>query len=172
MIEYIENGNLFESRADALINPVNCRGVMGKGIALEFKKRFPEYFRVYRTVCHDNKLHPGLLLFVQLNVLPDSFFHRYPGVIMFPTKDHWKDKSKIEWIEKGLQFLNINYEGWGLHSVAMPQIGCGLGGLSWQDVKPLIDEYFINEDIRVEVHLQTVNTYKEKFSEKDVQTSL
>ena len=162
MIRYIENVNLFNSGTDALVNPVNCKGIMGKGIALEFKKRFPECLIPYKQACESRKLFPGKLLFVRLVVQPDLFIRKRPGVILFPTKVHWRDKSRIEWIEQGLVFLKHNYHEWGLRSIAMPQIGCGLGGLLWEQVKPLIELYFNNEPIEIEVYIYTTKNYNEK----------
>lgn len=172
MIKYIENGNLFGSKTDALVNPVNCKGVMGKGIALEFKKRFPECIQPYKEACVAGKLAPGILLFVQLIVQPDLFGIRRPGVILFPTKNHWRDKSRIEWIEQGLVYLRNNYCQWGIKSLAMPQIGCGLGGLEWGDVKPLIEKCFSGEPIEVEIYLMVIYDYKEKPNSRRLKGSL
>lgn len=162
MIEYIENRDIFDSEADAFVNPVNSKGTMGKGIALEFKKRFPEYFPPYKHACDVGKLRPGNLLFVQITVLPEYFGCKKPAVIMFPTKNHWRGKSRIEWIEKGLDFLRKHYREWRLNSIAMPQLGCGLGGLEWDQVEPLIEKYFKNEPIKVEVYLSAIYNYNEK----------
>lgn len=162
MIKYIENGDLFQSGTDALINPVNCKGVMGKGIALEFKKRLPECVQPYKEACATGKLIPGTLLFVRLIVQPDLFGSKRPGVILFPTKNHWRDKSRIEWIEQGLDYLKNNYTRWEVKTIAMPQIGCGLGGLGWESVKPLIEHFLSEEPIEVEVYLRAIYDYKEK----------
>ena len=162
MIKYIENSDLFKSGAEALVNPVNCKGVMGKGIALEFKKRFPECIPPYKDACDAGKLVPGVLLFVRLTVQPDLFGSRRPGVILFPTKKHWRDKSRIEWLNQGLACLKDCYLRWGVKSIAMPQIGCGLGGLEWEIVRPVIEQYFSEEPIEVEVYMKAVYDYKEK----------
>lgn len=154
MITYITNGDIFKSHADALVNPVNCKGIMGKGIALEFKKRFPEIMPIYKEACDKGKLSPGTLLFVRCVVQPDLFDEIKPGVILFPTKIHWRDKSKIEWIEKGLIFLKGHYKEWGLYFIAMPQIGCGLGGLPWEKVKNCIEKHFLDEPLKVEVYIK------------------
>lgn len=151
MIRYIE-GNIFRSRADALVNPVNCDGFMGKGLALDFKKRFPEYFPPYKLVCDAKKLRPGKPFCVRLIMQPILLGLR-PAVIMFPTKDHWKDASRLEWIDEGLAYLKSHYEEWQLKSIAMPQLGCGLGGLKWEDVRPLIEKYFQDELVHVEVYI-------------------
>ncbi|MGC8737744.1 MAG: macro domain-containing protein [Candidatus Hydrogenedens sp.] len=135
MISYISNCNVFESCADALVNPENCKGVMGKGIALEFKKRFPEIMQIYKEVYNNKKLAPGILLFFRVEFQLDLCEVKKPALILFLTKNRWRDKSKMEWIEKGLIFLKEHYKEWELNSVTMPQIGCGLGGLSGRQVK-------------------------------------
>jgi O-acetyl-ADP-ribose deacetylase (regulator of RNase III) len=83
-------------------------------------------------------------------------------MIMFPTKDHWKGKSQIEWIERGLAAVKEQYQAWGLRSIAMPQVGCGLGGLRWDQVQPLIEQYLGDEPLEVEVYVSAVTQYKEK----------
>lgn len=162
MLRYEEHSNLFESKANALVNPVNCKGVMGKGIAKEFRKRFPECMRPYKEACMNGKLVPGRLMMCHLDVQLDFFEWKTPSVILFPTKDHWRGKSRLEWIDQGLTYLKDHYQQWGLKSVAMPQIGCGLGGLRWQDVLPLFEKYFANEPLEVEVYIDAVNKYNEK----------
>lgn len=154
MIRYLENSDLFLSKADALVNPVNCRGVMGKGIALEFKHRFPECVQPYKTAVASRNLVPGTLLYVRLIVQPDLFSTKKPAVILFATKDHWRDKSRIEWIERGLIFLRDHYREWQINSIALPQVGCGLGGLPWTDVKQLIERYLSSEPVDVEVYVR------------------
>lgn len=156
MIEYIEDKNIFESGADALVNPVNCVGYMGKGLALEFKKRFPEYFPPYKAACEARKLRPGKPFYLRMIMQPDLLGVKQ-AVIMFPTKDHWKEKSRIEWIDDGLAYLQSNYRLWRLGSIAMPQVGCGLGGLAWEEVKPLIHKYFQDEPVKVEVYIRDEN---------------
>lgn len=162
MIRYIQNTSLFHSRTDALVNPVNCKGIMGKGIALEFKKRFPECLTPYKQACNGGKLVPGKLLFVRLIIKPDLFGKKRPGVILFPTKDNWRDKSRLDWIEQGLAYLKNIYHEWDLKSIAMPQIGCGLGGLKWEQVKPIIERYFSDEPVVIEVYLSATKNYNEK----------
>lgn len=158
MIIYIENGDLFESTADALVNPVNCKGVMGKGIALEFKKKFPEIFPSYEEKCKQGKLLPGIL--IPLKIQSDLFTQK--RIILFPTKIHWRGKSKIEWIEQGLIYLKKHYNKWGLNSIAMPQIGCGLGGLPWEQVKNCIEKYFQNEPLLIELYFKNPTPSKKQ----------
>jgi O-acetyl-ADP-ribose deacetylase (regulator of RNase III) len=161
MIRYIEHGDLFASQAEALVNPVNCVGVMGKGLALEFKRRFPQYLPTYQHACDVRALRPGRPLCVRVVVQPEVD-GLPPAMIMFPTKDHWKGKSQIEWIERGLAAVKEQYQAWGLRSIAMPQVGCGLGGLRWDQVQPLIEQYLGDEPLEVEVYVSAVTQYKEK----------
>ncbi|MFC1937066.1 macro domain-containing protein [Chloroflexota bacterium] len=163
MLRYIENSDLFESKADALVNPVNSKGVMGRGIAKEFRIRFPECMRPYKDACMHGKLVPGRLMMCHLDAQLDFFEWKTPNIILFPTKDHWRGKSRLEWIDQGLAYLKDHYQQWGLKSVAMPQIGCGLGGLRWQeDVLPLIEKHLANEPLDVEVYIDAVQKYDEK----------
>lgn len=151
MLEEIECKSLFEVQADALVNPVNCRGIMGKGIALEFKKRYPNSYMVYRDACSRRELRPGIVLFVRGT-------NGEPDVLHFPTKNHWKEPSRLSWIKTGLEFIKKNYEKWGLRSIAMPQIGCGLGGLNWQQVKPLIESILGSDELNVIVCTPTLDS--------------
>lgn len=134
------NGKLFETKAEALINAVNCVGVMGKGIALQFKQKFPtEYFNPYKIACKNGEVAIGKVQDYELenNRCNPSF------IINFPTKDHWREQSKIEYIESGLQSLVEMVERNEIKSIAMPAPGCGLGGLDYIEVKPLIEKAFI-----------------------------
>lgn len=134
MIEY-KNGNLLEADVDALINTVNCVGVMGKGIALQFKQAFPTNFKIYEKACKLNQVETGKMLTVSL----DSIFNP-KFIINFPTKKHWKEKSKLNYIESGLIDLIKTIEDYNIKSIAIPPLGCGNGGLDWNDVKPLIEQ--------------------------------
>ena len=149
MVEERPGVDLFDvHEVDALVNPVNCKGVMGKGIALEFKARFPESYKVYRAVCKKGELKPGLVLFV-----PGQ--DGEPNVLHFPTKNHWRGPSRLAWIETGLDYLKQHYAAWGLKRIVMPQLGCGLGGLEWRDVRPLIDAAFAEEPLQVIISTAT-----------------
>lgn len=125
------HGDIFESSAEALVNPVNCVGVMGKGLALAFKRRFPEMFREYAAVCKAGELVPGTL-----HVWRGS--GAGPMVINVPTKRHFRSKSKLEDVEAGLVALRETALELGLRSVAVPALGAGLGGLRWSEVRPRI----------------------------------
>jgi O-acetyl-ADP-ribose deacetylase (regulator of RNase III)/uncharacterized protein YwgA len=137
-------GNILQSKAQTLINTVNCVGVMGKGIALEFKKRFPDMFKDYVERCERHEVKLGVP-YLYKTLLP-------PQVINFPTKDHWKSVSRISDIERGLQILLRQYKEWGVTSLAIPPLGCGNGQLEWQVVGPLIYRCASQMDIPVELY--------------------
>ncbi|EGU33109.1 macro domain-containing protein [Vibrio scophthalmi] len=134
MITYLK-GDLFADDAEALINTVNTVGVMGKGLAYQFKERFPDNFRIYRDACSNDEFSVGQVLLVR-NVHGSS--PRF--IINFPTKAHWRGKSKIEYIESGLDDLVKVIKDKGIKSVAIPALGSGLGGLPWSQVERVIYE--------------------------------
>ena len=136
MIEF-KKGNLLATDAEALINTVNTVGVMGKGIALQFKKAFPENYKVYKKACDEGRVKPGYMFIVEGDSLTNP---RY--IINFPTKRHWKEKSKLGDVKAGLAALVEDVKKLGIKSVAVPPLGCGLGGLSWSQVYSLMDEAF------------------------------
>jgi O-acetyl-ADP-ribose deacetylase (regulator of RNase III) len=136
MIEF-QQGDILQADAEALVNTVNCVGVMGRGIALQFRKVFPENYEIYRAACGRGELNPGKLLVFKLNRLQNP---RY--VINFPTKRHWKGKSRIEDIQSGLDALIGEIRRLNIKSIAVPPLGCGLGGLSWSQVRPMIEKAF------------------------------
>lgn len=129
---YITHGNIFESSAQVIVNPVNCVGVMGAGLAKQFKERYPNSFQKYQIACRAALLEPGKLMICRENG---------KRILMFPTKVHWKDPSQLVYIEQGLTKLASEYQVRGIHSIAIPRIGCGLGGLDWDEVKPMIVAY-------------------------------
>lgn len=135
MITY-KKGNLFKENAEALVNTVNCVGVMGRGIALQFKKSFPNNFKSYQDKCNHDQIKPGQVYVYDRETF---VFPRY--IINFPTKRHWRAPSKIEDIEAGLQDLARVIAELKIQSIAIPPLGCGLGGLNWHDVKKLIEQY-------------------------------
>ena len=123
-------GDLFESRASAWVNTVNCVGVMGKGVALEFRRRFPDMFEDYRARCARRQV-----------LLGEPYVYRGTSartIINFPTKGHWRSPSRLADIERGLDHFAAHVLDWELTSVAMPALGCGHGGLEWSEVGPLI----------------------------------
>ncbi len=136
-------GNLFDSSAQTLVNTVNTVGVMGKGIALEFRKRFPEMHQDYVARCAAGKIHLGEpYLFKAL--LP-------PWILNFPTKEHWRSVSRVADIVRGLEYLERNYKAWGITSLAVPPLGCGLGQLEWRVVGPTLFRHLSRLDIPVEL---------------------
>ena len=136
MIE-IKQGNLLTEPAQALVNTVNCVGVMGKGIALQFKQAYPENFRQYEKACRAGLVQPGQMFTVAAGNL---FNPQY--IINFPTKRHWKGKSKLDDIKTGLVALVAQVQQLNITSIAIPPLGCGNGGLEWAVVKPLIESAF------------------------------
>jgi O-acetyl-ADP-ribose deacetylase (regulator of RNase III) len=132
-----------ESTAQTLVNTVNCVGVMGKGIAKEFKQRDPAMFQAYKKICDDKLLEPGKLWLWQ---------GARGWVLNFPTKIHWRNPSKIEWIEAGLRKFVATYSDRGIREISFPRLGCGNGGLEWDDVKPLIEQYLNDLSIPVYIH--------------------
>lgn len=130
-----KQGNLLDEKTEALVNTVNCVGVMGKGIALQFKKSYPENFKAYKKVCDAGKLHPGEMFVYDNGTVLNP---RY--IINFPTKRHWRGNSRLEDIESGLQALVREIQERQIRSIAIPPLGCGNGGLDWNEVKPLIVE--------------------------------
>lgn len=133
----LKRGNLLEQDAEALVNAVNCVGVMGAGIALQFRKAFPQNFKVYETACKRGEVRPGFTLVFETC---QAVSPRY--IINFPTKRHWRDKSRIADIEAGLVALVGEVKGRVIRSIAVPALGCGLGGLEWSEVRPRIEEAF------------------------------
>jgi O-acetyl-ADP-ribose deacetylase (regulator of RNase III)/uncharacterized protein YwgA len=137
-------GDLFESKAQTLVNTVNCVGVMGKGIALEFKKRFPKMFEDYVARCERREVKLGRPYLYKTLVLP--------WVLNFPTKDHWRSVAKLESIVQGLEYLLKNYKDWGISSLAVPPLGCGEGQLEWRVVGPTLYRYLKRMDIPVTLY--------------------
>jgi O-acetyl-ADP-ribose deacetylase (regulator of RNase III) len=133
-------GNILESNAHILVNPVNCVGVMGKGLALQFKLSFPENYVQYRIACQLGLISPGRCFYWQET-------NRW--IANFPTKRHWRDSSHLSDIEAGLADLVQFTRAHSLKSMAIPPLGCGLGGLQWDAVEPLIRSAFNGEAISV-----------------------
>ncbi len=133
MIEY-KTGDLLNEEAEALVNTVNCVGIMGRGIALQFKKAFPENFKAYKQACKKNEVQPGKMFVFETKQLANPHY-----IINFPTKRHWRDKSDIEDIDAGLKALVDTIQQYNICSIAIPPLGSGLGGLNWAMVKPRIE---------------------------------
>lgn len=144
-----KTGNLFDSECQTLVNTVNCVGVMGKGIALDFKKQFPDMFNEYRYACKTGELQYGGDIWIYDYI----DLYKPKKILCFATKKHWQYPSKFEWIEKGLyKFIN-NYKTWGITSIAFPKLGCNNGKLDWErQVKPLMFKYLQPLDIICEIY--------------------
>ena len=137
-------GDILQSGAQTLVNTVNCVGIMGKGIALEFKNKFPDMFKDYEDKCKRREVKLG-----EPYIYITLFF---PQIVNFPTKDHWKSVSKYNDIEAGLKHLLAHYKEWGIQSLAIPPLGCGNGQLDWKAVGPLIYRYVKQMAIPVEMY--------------------
>lgn len=124
--------NIFDSNAEALVNPVNCVGTMGAGLAKEFRNRYPLNYVQYLKDCEAKNIQIGQCT---------SFFENGKWIINFPTKDHWMNKSNLIYILKGLASMYIELDKHGIKSIAMPKIGCGFGGLNWNRVLPIIQQF-------------------------------
>ena len=133
MIEF-RTGDILKSDAEALVNTVNCVGVMGRGIALKFKEAFPENYKAYKAVCARDELQPGGMFVFKTGTLTNPKY-----IINFPTKRHWRGKSRMEDIEAGLKALAGEIRRLGIRSVAVPPLGSGLGGLVWNEVRLRIE---------------------------------
>jgi O-acetyl-ADP-ribose deacetylase (regulator of RNase III) len=136
MMKFLQ-GNLLDAPAEALVNTVNTVGVMGKGIALMFKEAFPDNFRAYDEAVKRKEVRIGRMF-----VTENRAFDGPKWLINFPTKKHWRQPSKLEWIVDGLKDLRRVVEEKGIHSIALPPLGCGNGGLDWSDVRPEIERAF------------------------------
>lgn len=141
-IEFV-TGDIFESSMQTLVNPVNCFGIMGRGVALKFKKKYPEMFKDYVIKCNTGILQVGN---------PDIYKETTPWIVNFPTKNHWRDPSRLKFIESGLDYLMNHYKEWGIESLATPALGCGLGGLDWASVKIVMGDYLGKLDIPIEIY--------------------
>lgn len=133
----VTQGDILNADAEALVNTVNCVGVMGRGIALQFRKAYPENFKAYAAACKAQKVQPGTMFVHELNRFVNPRF-----IVNFPTKRHWRNKSRIEDIQTGLIDLINVVQQYQISSIAIPPLGCGLGGLKWEEVKPLIIDAF------------------------------
>lgn len=147
MMEFT-TGDILKDDTEAVVNTVNCVGVMGRGIALQFKKRFPDNFKEYAAACKRSEVRPGTMFVHETGTLTNP---RY--IINFPTKRHWRGASRIEDIEAGLDALIEVVWDKGINSLALPPLGCGLGGLDWSQVKSLIiNKLSVLRDVRIRVY--------------------
>ncbi len=143
MIEF-RKGDIFQSDARALVNPVNCVGVMGKGLALQFKQKFPANFQAYAAACKQGQVQPSRM-----------HVHEEDGktIVNFPTKRHWRDPSRLPDVEAGIRDLALVIRERGIESIAIPALGSGLGGLDWRRVRPLLERELAGlEEVQVTVY--------------------
>lgn len=159
MITYVK-GDLFSSPAKILVNTVNTVGVMGKGVALEFKKRYPEMFYEYQKLCKEKKYDIGSLLLWR---------KAEKWVLLFPTKRHWRQPSRMEYIEAGLKKFADNWDRLGADSIAFPRLGCGNGALDWEDVRPLMEKYL--EGLPLQIYIY-VGNYQDQVPEHEDVTEM
>jgi O-acetyl-ADP-ribose deacetylase (regulator of RNase III) len=134
MIDY-QTGDILQADAEALVNAVNCVGVMGRGLALAFKKAYPKNFKAYEVACAREQVQPGRMFVFDTGQPRNPKF-----IINFPTKRHWRGRSRIEDIESGLHALAQEIQARHIRSIALPALGSGLGGLDWHDVRPRIEK--------------------------------
>lgn len=139
---HLVKGNLFDSKAEALVNTVNTVGVMGKGIALQFKMKYPKNFNLYFKACKEKTLEIGNLLITENDT--DKKI-----IINFPTKKHWRNPSRYEYIEKGLKRLVDEIKARRIKSIAIPPLGAGNGGLDWKRVKSLIEQSLLGLECEI-----------------------
>ena len=132
---WLQKGDILKANVGALVNTVNCVGVAGLGLALQFKKAYPENFKAYEQACKAKKVRPGNMF-----VFETGYMWSPKYIINFPTKRLWWDKSRIEDIESGLEALAKEIRKHNIHSIAIPPLGCGLGGLDWNIVRPMIEK--------------------------------
>lgn len=140
----VKIGNIFESNAKTIVNTVNCVGVMGKGIALEFKKRYPDMYNEYVSLCESGSVRPG-----KPYVYTDFYG---TSILNFPTKDHWRSPSKLSYIIDGLAWFKDHYAEYNITSIAFPPLGCGNGGLSWEIVGPIMYDSLKDLPIDIEIY--------------------
>lgn len=144
-ITIVSNGDIFKSKCKAIVNPVNTKGAMGKGLALAFKNKYPAHFANYQRACKSGEMTIGKVLAYQEK---DNHI-----IVCLATKEDWRDNSKIEYISAGLDSLVNKIEALDIKSIAIPKLGCGLGGLDWNKVRPLIVEKMSSLDgISVEIY--------------------
>lgn len=141
----IKKGDIFKQPVEAIVNPVNCDGVMGAGLSKKFKEKFPDNFSCYRRKCVKGQLKPGIMcVTIPINDVDKQL------IINFPTKDKWSNPSKLEYVSKGLDSLLQTIYDHEIKSIAIPALGCGLGGLEWKEVKSLIiEKLFVVDNVDI-----------------------
>lgn len=140
----IARSNIFQSPARALVNPVNTVGIMGRGLAAAFKQRYPHHFTAYQRACRMGQLVPGRVF---------TYEERGKIIVCLPTKRHWRERSRLSYIEDGISALRVEIEEREIESIAIPALGCGLGQLSWNAVRPVIERSLAPIADSVEIYL-------------------
>lgn len=150
--------NIFESNAQVLVNTVNTVGVMGKGLAKEFKRLYPDMFNQYQKYCENKKFSIGKLqIYKTVN----------KWILNFPTKENWRNPSKLDYIEEGLKKFVANYEKLSIKSISFPMLGCGNGGLDWEsEVKPLMQKYLKNLPIDIFIHTASKDKFMPEYKDQ------
>ena len=159
----LRRGDMFFSKAQTFTVSVNTVGVMGKGLASRAKYQFPDVYVLYQDLCRQKKLRMGVpYLYKREENYEKTLIENTSSTItengnrwflLFPTKNHWREKSPLEGIKKGLQWLRDNYKNQDIESIALPALGCGLGGLDWKNVGPLMCQHLNQMDIQSSVYL-------------------
>ena len=174
---FLVEGDMFFSEMQTLTISVNCVGVMGKGLASRAKYQFPDVYVAYQDLCRKRKLKMGKPYLIKRETSLDYELADEPSslsnadsdkwFLLFPTKNHWREKSDIAGIEQGLQWIQDNYEDQGIQSLAVPALGCGLGQLEWRDIGPLLCRYLSALDIQVAIYLPREKKIPEELLSKD-----
>ncbi|MDO4229694.1 MAG: macro domain-containing protein [Capnocytophaga sp.] len=152
MITYLQ-GNIFESDAQVLINTVNTDGVMGKGIALQFKNNFPNNFKAYRKACKENAVQVGKMFVTE----DENLIYGKKIIVNFPTKTTWRKPSEYIYIEEGLKDLVKIIKEKNIKSIAIPRLGAGNGGLDWEEVKKMIEQHLSHLDTAIYIYEPTAD---------------
>jgi O-acetyl-ADP-ribose deacetylase (regulator of RNase III) len=139
-----QKGNIFDASTQVIVNTVNCEGVMGKGLALAFRQKYPAMFTTYQKECNTGKLRIGR---------PTLYTNSTPWILNFPTKKAWRANSKLEYLEEGLEYFVQHYKEAGIVSIAFPKLGAQNGKLSWDDVGPLMAKYLSKLDIDIYIYI-------------------
>jgi O-acetyl-ADP-ribose deacetylase (regulator of RNase III) len=150
-------GNLLDSKAQTLVNTVNCVGVMGKGIAKDFKKKYPAMFKDYQQRCKNHQIELGK---------PYLYRMLDKQIVNFPTKGDWRNPSDLDQIKTGLKYLAEHAAAWGITSLALPHLGCGNGGLNWEDVWPLVEKHLGPLGISIEIYAPPAPTAAHQVKEE------
>ena len=160
--------DITNSSANVIVNTVNCVGVMGGGVALAIKEKYPWCLAPYKDACNSEILKPGGIFVVEINVEPKM---EYPVIVNLATKDHWRGKSRIEWVDKGLEKLAQYITENKIPSISIPRPGCGHGGLRWSDVELLVKKHLGKLDCDITIHHKEDTEVKPKENES-FQTTL